>query len=147
MRFPDGGIGVERVVGEKGVDPVEVPFGGMDGFRATDLFGRLAKELEGSPDAVLLHGSFGSEDPAEGTDPKHGMRIGVAGGPGMEPIARRLEGHGLLRVAGNRIVFGIGADDGSRTIPPGGREGGRHTARALLHVPTIGAQQIDIGLG
>ncbi len=145
MRFQDGGVGVQRMIGEEGIDPVEIALGGVDGLRAADLFGRLAEELERAADAVLLHGGFGGEDAAERADAKHGMGIGVAGGPGMQPFARGLIGNGLLGIAGNGVVFGVGADDRTGAVRPGGGEGGGHAAGALFDLPAIGAQQIDIG--
>ena len=94
-----------------------------------------------------VHGRLGGEDAAERADAEHGMRVGVAGGPGVESLARRLVGHGLLRVAGNGVVFGVGSDDRAVAVGPGGDEGGRHLAAAFFDVEAFVAQQVDIGLG
>ncbi len=145
--FPGYGISVQRVITKKRIRAVEVSLGGMDRFRTADFFGRFAEELERATDVVRFHGRLGGEDAAKGADAEHGMRVGVAGSPGVQAVARGLIGHGLLRVAGNGVVFGIGTDHRPVTIGPGRGEGGGHAAGTLLDIPAIGTQQIDIGPG
>ncbi len=74
------------------------------------------------------------------------MRVGVPGRVRVQTLARRLVRHRLLGVAGNGVIFGVGADDRAARSP-GGEEGGRHLAAALFDVEPFVAQQVDVGLG
>ena len=65
----------------------------------------------------LLHRRLGRQEPRQGTDAEHRVRIGVPGRVGVQPLARRLVGHRLLRVARDRVVLGVGADDRARLRP------------------------------
>ena len=145
VRLPDRGVGIHRVVGDEGVGAVVVALGGVDRLRAADLLRGLPEEAELPLDAVLLHRRLRGQEPGQRADPQHGVRVGVPGRVRVQTLARRLVRHRLLRVAGNGVVLGVGADDRAARSP-GGEEGGRHLAAALFDVEPFVAQQVDVGL-
>ena len=129
-----------------GVEPVVVALGGVDGLGAADLLRRLAEQLQGAGHAMRGHRSPGAEHRGERCRTQHRMRVGMAGGIGVQALARRRMRHHLLRIARHGVVFG---ETGQHrlALAPAGDEGRGHAARARLHGEALGAQQVDIVAG
>ena len=100
------------VVADGGVEVVVVARGGVDRLRAADLLRRLAEEDERAREAVLLQRRLGGEHPAERSRPERRVGVGVAGRLLVHACARLPVRHGLLGVAGDGVVLGVGAEDG-----------------------------------
>ncbi len=137
-------VGGMRMVTDESIAAVVVALGRMHRLRAADLLGRLAEEFQRAAQAVLLHRRLGRKDAGKCRRTKRRVRVGVAGGPRMQSLARRLERHHLLRLGRHGVVFGKAAQY-RRPAAPGRGEGGRHAARAFLHREPLGAQQLAIG--
>ena len=95
---------------------------------------------------MAVHGGPGAEDAGEGGDAEGGVGVGVAGGPGVEALSRRLIGDRLLGVSRHGVVLGVGAQNGAAGAV-GGDEGGGHFAGPALHLEAVGLQQVAEGLG
>ena len=96
---------------------VVIALGGVHRLRAADLLGGLAEELQRAFEAELLHRRFGREHARERGGAERRVRVGMPGGPGMQPRPWRLVGHHLLRVAGHRVVFGIAPEHRAALAP------------------------------
>ncbi len=143
---PDGGVGRVWVVGDEGVEAVVVALGCVDGLGAADLFCGFAKDGDGALEVVAVNGRLGGEDTGEGGDAEGGVGVGVARCPGVEVLAGGFVGDGLLGVAGDGVVLGVGTEDGAAGAV-GGEEGGGHLAGAALDVEALGLQEVAEGVG
>ena len=101
---------------------------------------------KGSLEVVAVYGRLGAQDAGEGGDAEGGVGVGVACGPGVEALSRRLVGDGLLGVSGHGVVLGVGAEHGAAGAV-GGDEGGGHFAGPTLHLEAVGLQQVAEGVG
>ena len=144
--IPDGCVGGVGMVGDEGVEAVVVSLGGVDGLGAADFFCGFAEDGQGTLDAVAVHGGPGTEDAGESCYAQGGVRVGVAGGPGVETFAGGLVGYGLLGVSGYGVVLGVGSQHGAAGAV-GGDEGSGHFAGTTLHLEAVGLQQVAEGLG
>ena len=137
VRVPVHGVRVGGhpggVEADRGVEVVVEARRGVDRLRAADLLRRLAEEDERAREAVALQRLLGGEHPAERAGPERRVGVGVAGRLLVHALARLAVRHGLLAVAGDGVVLGVGAEDGPATAEAR-PERRRHAGGALLDV-------------
>ena len=144
MGIPDGRACRAWMVGDVGVGPVIVPLGGMHGLRAADLLRWLPEEAQGAAQAVTRHGGLGPQHTGERRDTEGRVGVGVTGGPGVQPLARRPVRNRLLGVLWHGVVLGVRSQDGP-ALAERRQERRRHPGRAFLHLEPLGPQELKVG--
>ena len=72
------------------------------------------------------------------------MGVGVTGGPGVQPLARRPVRNRLLGVLWHGVVLGVRSQDGP-ALAERRQERRRHPGRAFLHLEPLGPQELTVG--